>query len=58
MRGERALVLFVLSIFSAILVDEQSHRLSSLSFFLLFFVKDDGINNVTELYMHLAIYQP
>lgn len=58
MRGERALVLFVLSIFSAILVAEQSHRLSSLSFFLLFFVKDDGINNVTELYRHLAIYHP
>ena len=58
MRGERALFLFVLSIFSAILVDEQSDRLSSLSVFLLFFMKDDGINNVTELYMHLAIYQP
>lgn len=55
---KEALFLLVLNIISVILVEEQSDRLSFPSFLLLFFVKDTWINNVTELYTHLAIYQP
>lgn len=58
LRGERALFLLVLSIFSAILVEEQSDRLSFPSVLLLVFMKDNGINNVAELFTYLAIYHP